>query len=308
MVICRDEEQTEGVMSYKRGRLFLLLACVFGLFSGCGQTPPAGTQSAEDGGGGNTEFITVSDAKSAVLKNAGFSEEEVRFVRGQLEKENGVSGYDIEFICEDAEYDYTVDALTGEILSMRCEAGEYDLTTVPSQDAQTPPAPAGEQTGAEQPDGEQNQQEGQYIGVEAAKQAALNHAGLDADAVRFAHARLEFDDGYWKYDVEFHQDNMEYDYDIDALTGEILSCEQDADYRQGLASAAGEQITLEEAVRIALEYAGVDQKDAQRLETEFDYDDGRAEYGIEWHVGRTEYSCDIDAATGEVLSFERDVD
>ena len=119
---------------------------------------------------------------------------------------------------------------------MRCEAGEYDLTTVPSQDAQTPPAPAGEQTGAEQPDGEQNQQEGQYIGVEAAKQAALNHAGLDADAVRFAHARLEFDDGYWKYDVEFHQDNMEYDYDIDALTGEILSCEQDADYRQWLKS------------------------------------------------------------------------
>lgn len=295
-------------MSYKKGRLFLLLACVLGLFSGCGQTPPAGTQSAEDGEGGSAEFITVSDAKSAVLKNAGFSEEEVRFVRVQLEKENGVSGYDIEFICEEAEYDYTVDALTGEILSMRCEAGEYDLTTVPSQDPQTPSAPAGEQSGAEQPDGAQNQQEGQYIGVEAAKQAALNHAGLDADAVRFAHARLEFDDGYWKYDVEFHQDNMEYDYDIDALTGEILSCEQDADYRQGLASAAGEQISLEEAVRIALEYAGVDQKDAQRLETEFDYDDGRAEYEIEWHVGRMEYSCDIDAATGQVLSFEREVD
>ena len=295
-------------MSYKRGRLFLLLVCVFGLFSGCGQTPPAGTQSAEDGEGGNAEFISVSDAKSAVLKNAGFSEEEVRFVRVQLEKENGVSGYDIEFICEEAEYDYTVDALTGEILSMRCEAGEYDLTTVPSQDPQTPPAPVGEQTGTEQPDGAQNQQEGQYIGVEAAKQAALNHAGVAADAVRFAHARLEFDDGYWKYDVEFHQDNMKYDYDIDALTGEILSCEQDADYRQGLDSAAGGQISMEEAVRIALEYAGVDQKDAQRLETEFDYDDGRAEYGIEWHVGRTEYSCDIDAVTGEVLSFEREVD
>ena len=52
--------------------------------------------------------------------------------------------------------------------------------------------------------------------MEAAKQAALNHAGVAADAVRFAHARLEFDDGYWKYDVEFHQDNMKYDYDIDA--------------------------------------------------------------------------------------------
>lgn len=50
-------------MSYKRGSLFLLFVCVFGLFSGCGQTPSAGTQSAEDTRGGNTEFITVSDAQ-----------------------------------------------------------------------------------------------------------------------------------------------------------------------------------------------------------------------------------------------------
>lgn len=297
-------------MKHRKVNVLVLTACVFSLFAGCGQTPPADTQTTEGERVENAGFITIADAKAVALKNAGFSEEEVRFVRVQLEKENGISGYDLEFISEDAEYDYTVDALTGEILSMNCEAGQYDLSTVPSQVGQTPVSqPVGEQPAVGQTSGEQNQSEQQYIGVEAARQVALNHAGLDADAVRFAHARLEFDDGCWKYDVEFHQDNTEYEYDIDALTGEILSWKMDSEYYgHGAAAAVEEQITEEQAVQIALEYAGVSMEDVQHLKTEFDYDDGRGEYEIKWHVGRTEYSCDVDAATGEMLSFEKEVD
>lgn len=44
------------------------------------------------------------------------------------------------------------------------------------------------------------------------------------------------------------------------------------------------------------------------LEMDTDNDDGRTVYEFEWKVGNTEYSCEIDAATGTVLQFEKEQD
>ena len=62
------------------------------------------------------------------------------------------------------------------------------------------------------------------------------------------------------------------------------------------------------AEQIALEYAGIAPADAQYLKAELDYDDGDAEYEIEWKVGTTEYSCDVDAVTGAILSYDKELD
>ena len=55
------------------------------------------------------------------------------------------------------------------------------------------------------------------------KRQALEHAGLTEADVTFVHVKLDRDDGRLEYEVEFYKDNTEYDYDIDANTGEILS-------------------------------------------------------------------------------------
>ena len=241
------------------------------------------------------------------------------------------------------EYDYVIDAVTGEILSMNCEAGSYDLSQVPeglasqagssqngssqeesSQDSPSQDSPSQNnpsQDSSSQGSPSQNsssqgqnspasQDSGQYIGTEAAQQAALSHANLKAEDVYFTHTHLEFDDGRWQYDVEFHKGNEEYDYDIDALTGEILAFDHDAEYKGSSPSGtqSGEQLTQEEAKQLALAHAGISESDVQHLKIDFDYDDGRAEYEVEWHVGRTEYSCDVDAYTGEILSFKKELD
>lgn len=305
---------------------FAVMNCILILFTGCGTSQPgtAGTSDAAvssdigqgDDGNADIGYITVAQAKTAVLENAGLLEEDVRFVRIHLDSKNGASEYDVEFICQDAEYDYKVSALTGEILSMDCETGNYDLDTLPPDTAQSLiEQPDTAQGLAEQPDAAQNagvlpETDGQYIGNDAAKQIALKHADMTEDEVRFIHAHLELDDGRWKYDVEFIKDSTEYDYDIDALTGEILSFDQDAEYDQygAVSSTGNERITEEQAKQIALEYAGVDEGDVQHLKIELDYDHGRGEYEVEWNVGRTEYSCDVDADTGSVLSFEKELD
>ena len=56
-----------------------------------------------------------------------------------------------------------------------------------------------------------------------AKEIALAHAGLKESDVDFIRVRLDYDDRRQEYEVEFYRGNVEYDYDIDALTGEIVS-------------------------------------------------------------------------------------
>lgn len=68
-----------------------------------------------------------------------------------------------------------------------------------------------------------------YIGEGAAIDIALSDAGFSADAVRELKAELDTDDSRIHYDVEFKNGNMEYDYDIDAVTGEILEANSEID-------------------------------------------------------------------------------
>ena len=70
---------------------------------------------------------------------------------------------------------------------------------------------------------------GNYIGEDAAKSAALEHAGLAENQIAGPRVKLERDDGRAEYEVEFYHGNAEYDYEIDALTGEILSAKIDSD-------------------------------------------------------------------------------
>lgn len=65
----------------------------------------------------------------------------------------------------------------------------------------------------------------QIITAEEAEQAALEHAGLAAADVHFHRTELDADDGVLHYDVEFHRGAAEYEYEIRANDGKILSFE-----------------------------------------------------------------------------------
>ena len=60
-----------------------------------------------------------------------------------------------------------------------------------------------------------------------ARAIALEHAGLTEEQVTWLRTQYEIDDGVPQYEVEFHQDRWEYDYEIHAETGQILSFEKD---------------------------------------------------------------------------------
>lgn len=62
---------------------------------------------------------------------------------------------------------------------------------------------------------------------EEAEAIALEHAGLASDQVSYLRTDYEIDDGVPQYEVEFHYDRWEYDYEINAQTGAILSYDRD---------------------------------------------------------------------------------
>ena len=152
-------------------------------------------------------------------------------------------------------------------------------------------------------------QSGDYIGQEKAKTIALNHAGVSASDASYVRVELGYDDGRMEYEVEFWSGNKEYDYDIDALTGEIRSYDYDIEgYDIPSTSQSGSYIGQEKAKTIALNHAGISASDASFVKVELDYDDGRAEYEVEFWSGNKEYDYDIDALTGEIRSYDYDIE
>ena len=67
-----------------------------------------------------------------------------------------------------------------------------------------------------------------YISVDKAKTIALKQAGLTPAMVTFGKAVLKKDDGKIIYEIEFFTSSHEYEYEIDAYSGAILSQDVDA--------------------------------------------------------------------------------
>jgi uncharacterized membrane protein YkoI len=150
-----------------------------------------------------------------------------------------------------------------------------------------------------------------------AKGIALAHAGVTESDVRFVRVRLEEDDGRQEYEIEFYRDTTEYDYDIDALTGTILSYDHDAESAPPVPKnpetppsepPSSALMDADGAKAAALAHAGFKENEVARLRIELDYDDGRAEYDVEFHVGGIAYTYEIHAVSGKILSYEAEQD
>ena len=65
---------------------------------------------------------------------------------------------------------------------------------------------------------------------EQAQQIALDYLGITPEDAQRLRIRYEMDDGIPQYDVEFYQGDWEYEFEIHAHTGKILSFDKDSRY------------------------------------------------------------------------------
>lgn len=65
---------------------------------------------------------------------------------------------------------------------------------------------------------------------EEAQKIALDEVGLNADQVTGLRIQYEVDDGVPQFDVSFYEGDWEYEFEIHAETGKILSYDKDHKY------------------------------------------------------------------------------
>lgn len=148
-----------------------------------------------------------------------------------------------------------------------------------------------------------------YIGLEAAKAAALKHAGVSASDATFVEAEYDYDDGRMVYEVEFHVKGTEYDYEIDAQTGAVVKYknEQNGANTSGSSTNTSSFIGESAAKAAALSHAGVSESSTKYCNAWLEYDDGRAEcYQVEFMAGNTRYEYKIALTSATVLESERE--
>lgn len=160
---------------------------------------------------------------------------------------------------------------------------------------------------------------------EEAVAAALKDAGLAEADIRDLEAELDRDRDTAIWEVGFETANMEYDYEINAVTGKVLRVKTEKEKEPAVQSSATQDgitqketkpaqsqeqklLTREEAVSIALKAAGVAKADVRDLEAELDRERATTVWEVDFEVGNTDYSYDIDAATGKILHQEKERD
>ena len=164
--------------------------------------------------------ITIDQAKEIALKHSNLTSDEVSFIKAEKDMDNGIEKYDIEFYYNNKEYDYEINAANGEIINYDYDVENYNISGQQQSNTQ-------EQSNNQQQQDIHQPINTSNISIDKAKEIALNHAGLAANQVSFVKAEKDMDDGIVKYDIEFYYNNREYNYEINANNGSIMSYEQD---------------------------------------------------------------------------------
>lgn len=175
-----------------------------------------------------------------------------------------------------------------------------------------------------------------YISRDSAIQIALQNAGLNNSNVRELEAEFDVErtqNGVvMVYEVEFKANNLEYDYDIDAISGEILYSKSapmsqediiedkldkfdddkyddyDDIYDDDNIPQKDNYISTDEAKNIALKDAGFKANEVNSLKCELDDNNGKIYYEVEFEKGIYEYEYKLDPVSGSIINHKTEVD
>ena len=198
----------KNIKDLLKNNLILLAAVIMIiLFAGAGTVFAADTIK-------KSNILGASTAQRFAYLDAEISEKTVTFIDSRLVRNGLRYVYDIEFVSGKTEYEYTIDAATGTVIGKKTKVSESE-----------------ENTGSWEVSGDSDKaanpvaNKSSYISVDSAKLRAASSAGLEVDKVTFTKAKLDKEDGRTVYEIEFYIDDSEYEYEVDAYSGDIV-CEE----------------------------------------------------------------------------------
>ena len=144
---------------------------------------------------------------------------------------------------------------------------------------------------------------GSYISEEEAASIALAEvSGATENDIRI---HKDTDDGRNIYEGSIYYDGVEYDFEIDAQSGQIIDWSSEMDDDRWI-NAGNDMISVEEASAIALaEVKGASEND---LRIHKDTDDGRNIYEGSIYYNGVEYDFEIDGQSGQIIDWSSEMD
>ena len=150
------------------------------------------------------------------------------------------------------------------------------------------------------------------LSLEKAEQIAFSHAKVSKNDALVKRTKLDREHGRIVYEIEFYdKNNRKYEYDVDADKGEVVSYQHETK-RRGNNSYYNNDVNNGErfigeakAKSIALSRVR-GAKDLNIVKLHLDREDGRMVYEGKIIYNNTEYEFDIDAITGDIVSWEEE--
>ncbi len=243
--------------------------------------------------------VSLEKAIEIALSDANIAKENARLTKTNLDSNDKIPHYEIEFIAGNKEYDYDIAVSDGKILEIEKE-NEYNSVDVSKPEQTKAANSTAAKTNAQKPSG--------YISVDDAKAVALKSADVNSADVIFEKASFDSDDYVPHYDIEFYANGYEYDYEIAAADGKVLekSKEKEHVHKTPIVTAAGDYISKDEAKSKAFAHAKVNAANIKALEIELDADEVIPHYDIEFRTDGVEYEYKINASSGEVITSEKE--
>ncbi|MGE7918743.1 PepSY domain-containing protein [Viridibacillus sp. NPDC093762] len=219
------------------------------------------------------KVIGLEKAKQIALNNVGGTVQ-----KAKLDKSDGV--YEIEIINGATEYDFEIDAKTGNVIKKESEVADDVITNT------KPGIPSTGNTEKPSKPSTSNK----VIGIEKAKEIALK-------SVNGTVKKAEYDREDGVYDFEILTTDYEYDIEVDAITGKVMITDKERITKTP--NPVTPFISEQKASQIAL-------TKAKGTITKIELDEEDGVYEVEVKDGMYEYELEIDAKTGAILDFEKE--
>lgn len=160
-----------------------------------------------------------------------------------------------------------------------------------------------------------------YIGEDKAIELAKSYAKIGNAKISKIKVEMEYEHTnkhpVMVYEVEITVGNVEYEIKIDAKNGKLIEIEKDIknisndkddnDNDKDDIIPSGNYISKSEAIKAALNHAGIANPDKHSLKAELEKEDGKVIYEVEFIFNKIEYEYEIDAKTKKIISFDKEL-
>ena len=236
-------------------------------------------------------IITVDEAYSAAITELAIDEFSVLKFKVELEQEDGVVVYEVKIETDTDKFKVLINATDGTVyLDLDEDDVDDDVDAFPEE----------------------------ALTVQEIIELVATELSLDSTLLFELEIEEEMDNGVAYYEVEFEYDNVEYELEIDALTGEIYTNSMDEDgfdYESDKEEKDDDKdkendkdedtfpenaLSHEEIIELVSAELGLDPTLITELELEEEMDNDVAYFEIEFEYEDAEYELEIDALTGEI--------